>query len=172
MNLNRKTPGGLLQKSVSLGLGAVVLLALGELRLKPVMAQNIQDSFTDSFIGDNSDDNNVNQNTLQNQNIVSFPDRVIRPLDQPIYTPPNTENDLGFNFSAGVNTLDATNVTLYFGLIFQPGRTASHKARMAHLREQTALLELEKKTMEGKLRLLETQIEEAELRLQGLRDAP
>lgn len=134
-----------------------------------VAQTNNQNSTADSFIGDFSDLNNVNQNTLQNQNVVSFPDRLVQPLDSPIYTPPNTENDLGFNFSAGVNTLDASNVTLYFGLIFHPGRTASHKARMAQLFKQTELLELERQTMEGKLKLLQTQIEEAELRLQKAR---
>lgn len=131
-----------------------------------VAQTNNQNSTADSLIGDFSDLNNVNQNTLQNQNVVSFPDRLVQPLDSPIYTPPNTENDLGFNFSAGVNTLDASNVTLYFGLIFHPGRTASHKARMAQILKKTELLELERQTMEGKLKLLNTQIEEAEVRLQ------
>lgn len=130
---------------------------------------NIQDSLSDSFIGDNSNQNNVNQNTLQNQNVVNFPERVISPLDYAIYTPPNTENDFGFNMSVGVNTLDASNVTLYFGLIFQPGRTANHKARMANLLKQTELLELEKVEKENQLKLLELQIEEAELRLQNMR---
>lgn len=130
-------------------------------------AENL--SVSDSFIGDNSNMNNVNQNTLQNQNIVSFPDRLITPLDSAIYTPPNTENDLGFNMSVGVNTLDAANVTVYFGLIFQPGRTANHKARMANLLKQTELLELEKTEKESQLKLLQLQIEEAEIRLQGLR---
>ncbi len=134
-----------------------------------IAQDNNQDSLNDSLIGDFSDLNSVNQNALQNQNIVTFPDRVIRPLDNPIYTPPNTENDLGFNFSAGFNLLDPENTTLYFGLIFHPGRTASHKARIRYLRQKTEILELEQKTMEAKLKLLENQIQEAELRLQQLK---
>ncbi len=149
--------------------GLPSLLVAELLAARPIAAQSEQTLNQDSAIGNNSSFNNVNQNALQNQNEVRFPDRVVYPLDYPIYTPVNTENDFGFNFSAGVNTLDSSNVTLFVGFIFQPGRTASHQARMERLRKETALLEVQKQTMEAQLSLLQKQVEEAELRLQRLR---
>ncbi len=137
--------------------------------------ESIQDILQDAFIGDNSNNNEINLDAVQNntttQNIIGndFRKERVRPLDRPIYTPVNTENDFGFNLSAGVNTLDASNFTLYLGVIFQPGRTASHRARMAHLRKQTDLLDIQRETMEAELALLRTQVEEAELKLQQLR---
>ncbi|WP_404790567.1 hypothetical protein [Altericista sp. CCNU0014] len=127
-------------------------------------------STNDSAIGNNSNQNNVNQNANQNQNIVNNPDRIVYPLDGNFYTPVNTENDFGFNFSAGVNTLDSSNVTLYVGVIFQPGRTADHKARMNRLRKETEILEVQKKTLEARLLLLEKQVKDAGLQLEKSND--
>jgi hypothetical protein len=125
-------------------------------------------STNDSAIGNNSNQNNVNQNANQNQNIINNPDRIVYPLDGNFYTPVNTENDFGFNFSAGVNTLDASNVTLYLGVIFQPGRTADHNARMNRLRKETEILEVQKKTLEARLLLLQKQVKDAGLQLEKL----
>lgn len=137
------------------------------------------DSDQNATVGNNSNFNNINQNLNQVPinningsnltNRVDFPDNF--PLDNPIYTPVNTENDFGFNLSAGVNTLDASNVTVYLGFIYHPGRTASHKARMARLRKETELLEVQKQNMQVQLSLLQKQVEEAELRLQRLRES-
>lgn len=112
-----------------------------------------------------------NQNNAQNSNINEFKVPNIYPLDTPIYTPPNPENDFGFNMSVGVNTLDASNVTLYFGLIFQPGRTNSHNLRMERLQKETELLDTQKQIAEAELQLLRQQITEAEIKLQNLRPA-
>jgi hypothetical protein len=123
-----------------------------------------------STIGNNSEFNTViqtpNQNSSQNRNEVNFSN--ILPLNNPIYTPVNTENDFGFNLSVGVNTLDSANVSLFLGLIYQPGRTADHKARMARLRAETAVLESQKQIGQAQLQLLQKQIAEAEYRLQKL----
>lgn len=70
-----------------------------------------------------------------------------------------------------MNTLDASNVTIYLGIIYQPGRTQDHKARMTRLRKETELLEVHKKTMEANLTLLQKQIEEATIRLQRLQQS-
>ncbi|MCJ8280796.1 MAG: hypothetical protein MJK14_13135 [Rivularia sp. ALOHA_DT_140] len=49
-----------------------------------------------------------------------------------------------------INTLDASNVTVYLGVIFQAGRTEDYKLRMYCLRKETEILETQKKIMEGK----------------------
>ena len=63
-------------------------------------------------------------------------------------------------------------MTIYLGLIYQPGRTADHNLRMMRLRKETELLETQKKAMEANLILLQTQIEEANYRLQKLKNEP
>ena len=112
--------------------------------------------------------NNVFQTPNQNSNLNVFNFPNIYPLNHSIDTPVNTENDFGFNVSAGVNTLDSNNVTVYLGLIFQPGRTDSHKIRMQKIVRETELLETQKKIAEGQLLLVQKQISEAELKLQKL----
>lgn len=151
------------QSAVLCGAG---LLVCSEMLTFRAQAQVDQTSNNDSAIGNNSNQNNVNQNA--NQNITTYPDRLIRPLDGNFYTPVNTENDFGFNFSAGVNTLDASNVTLYLGVIFQPGRTADHNARLNRLRKETEILEVQKKTLEARLLLLQKQVKDAGLQLEKL----
>jgi hypothetical protein len=152
-------------QSALLSCGAVVLICNERLTFA-AQAQVDQTSNNDSAIGNNSNQNNVNQNA--NQNITTYPDRLIRPLDGNFYTPVNTENDFGFNFSAGVNTLDSSNVTLYLGVIFQPGRTADHQARMNRLRKETEILEVQKQTLEARLLLLQKQVKDAGLQLEKL----
>lgn len=137
-----------------------------------VAAQSSQQNANPSTtIGNNSEFNTViqtpNQNNAQNQ--VNFSN--ILPLNNPIYTPVNTENDFGLNLSLGVNTLDSANVTLFLGLIYQPGRTNDHKARMARLRAETAVLESQKEIGQAQLQLLQKQIAEAEYRLQKLQQS-
>jgi hypothetical protein len=154
-------------QSVLLSCGTGLLVCSEAITLS-AQAQVDQTSNNDSVVGNNSNQNNVNQNANQNQNIINNPDRLIRPLDGNFYTPVNTENDFGFNFSAGVNTLDTSNVTLYLGVIFQPGRTADHNARMNRLLKETEILEVQKKTLEARLLMLQKQVKDAGLQLEKL----
>ncbi len=139
-------------------LGAIVIPNI------PAIAQ--QTSTQDGFIGDNSNGNNLNQPNNQNLNNINIPN--IYPLNTTIHTPVNTENDLGLNLSVGVNTLDPRNVTLYLGVIYQPGRTEDHQARMARLRSETQLIESQKQVAQSQLDLLRKQLIETELRIQQL----
>ena len=68
-----------------------------------------------------------------------------------------------------MNTLEASNVTVYLGIIFQPRRTDDRKLRMAHLRKETGIMETQKKIMEGNLTLLQKQIESATIHLECLK---
>lgn len=165
LNLQKARKQSLQLTWVSCGM---ILMLLNEVFTFSAQAQVDQTSNNDSAIGNNSNQNNVNQNANQNQNITNYPERVIRPLDGNFYTPVNTENDFGFNFSAGVNTLDTSNVTLYLGVIFQPGRTADHTARMTRLRKETEILEVQKQTLEARLVLLQKQVKDAGLQLEKL----
>ena len=140
-----------------------------------VVAQTATQTNTpNSTIGANSDANVVNQispqQNAQNRNEINFPN--IYPLNTPIHTPVNTENDFGLNLSAAVNTLDSNNVTVFLGLIYQPGRTDSHIARMAKLRSETEVLDTQKQISQAQLQLLQKQIAEAELRLQRMQQNP
>ncbi|MEI6430327.1 MAG: hypothetical protein WCO45_18380 [Pseudanabaena sp. ELA607] len=126
-------------------------------------------------IGNNSDGNVIapigNQNANQNQsnpnNIINVPN--VYPLQTPLVAPVNTENDFGLNFSLGMNTLDARNMTAFIGVIYQPGRTNSHVARMTRLSKETEILEQQKKLLEAQVSLLQQQAEEAKLRVEQLR---
>jgi hypothetical protein len=117
---------------------------------------------------DNRPVQNANANT-GNSNFINIPS--IYPLPNSINTPVNTENDFGFNASVGMNTLDSSNVTVYVGVIFQPGRTDDHNHRMARLRKETEVLETNKRLAQTQLALLEQQIEETKFRLQQARQA-
>jgi len=129
-----------------------------------------------STIGSNSTFNQVLQSNPQvpvsNVNNTNFHVPNIYPLQNLPNAYVNTENDFGMNLSVGVNTLDAANTTVYLGVIYQPGRSADHQARMARLRKETEVLEVQKKNMEANLSLLQKQIEEANLRLQKLQPSP
>jgi hypothetical protein len=111
--------------------------------------------------------NPQNQNSVPVNNFNTTSTDVNVPNIYPLQNLPNayvnTENDFGMNLSVGVNTLDASNVTLYLGMIFQPGRTDSHKARMKYLQKETELLE-------ANLVFLQTQIEEAKLKLEQMKN--
>ncbi|NES23074.1 MAG: hypothetical protein F6K41_30185 [Symploca sp. SIO3E6] len=148
---------------------SLALLTSEALLRTPAFTQSAQQNAnTDSTV--DGDFNNViqvpNQNNAQNSNINEFNFPNIYPLDNPIHTPVNTENDFGFNLSLGMNTLDASNVTLYLGIIYQPGRTRSHQTRMNRLSKETELLEAQRQIAEAQLQLLQQQITEAEIRLQ------
>ncbi|HBE19983.1 MAG TPA: hypothetical protein DEG17_02460 [Cyanobacteria bacterium UBA11149] len=161
---------------------SLVLLTLESLAILPGFAQSAQqDANPNSTI--DGDFNNVfqvpNQNNAQNSNINEFNIPNIYPLDNPINTPVNTENDFGFNMSVGVNTLDASNVTVYFGVIYQPGRTNSHRVRMNYLNQQTELIEKQTELLESqrqiaetRLQLLQNELKETESRLQRLQQSP
>jgi hypothetical protein len=160
-------------KKVAIGLlsSSLALFISEALVMTAAFSQSAQQNAnTDSTV--NGDFNNViqvpNQNNAENHNIneIKFPN--IYPLDNPIYTPINTENDLGFNLSVGANTLDTSNVTLYLGVIYQPGRSRSHQARMSRLKKETELLEVQRQIAEAKLQLLQQQITQAKSQLQGL----
>ncbi|BAS56747.1 MULTISPECIES: hypothetical protein [Leptolyngbya] len=142
----------------------------------PVCLAQTATSNQNSTVGANSNFNQVLQNNPQvpinsvNTTNIRVPN--IYPLQNLPNAYVNTENDFGMNLSVGVNTLDASNVTVYLGLIYQPGRSADHQARMARLRKETEVLEVQKKNMESNLTLLQKQIEEANLRLQKLQKTP
>jgi hypothetical protein len=152
-------------------LASIAILTAGT----PAMAQTTNNT-QPTTVGDNSNNNlidnrpvqNANSNT-GNSNNISLPN--IYPLNNSILTPVNTENDFGFNASVGMNTLDSSNVTVYVGLIFQPGRTDDHNQRMARLRKETEVLEANKKLAQTQLTLLETQIAETKFRLQQAQQA-
>jgi hypothetical protein len=126
-----------------------------------------QTSNQTSNVGANSSGNTVQQSNPQNNQQITFPN--IYPLNPVIQNPINTENDLGINLGAGVNTLDSRNVTVYLGVTFQPGRTDDHNARMAKLKSETQLLEAQKQSTQTQLELLKQQVIEQELRLQRMR---
>ncbi len=125
-----------------------------------------QTSNQNSTIGNTSNGNTVQQSNPQNNQQITFPN--IYPLNPVIQNPVNTENDLGINLGAGVNTLDSRNVTVYLGITYQPGRTDDHNARMAKLKSETQLLESQKQNTQTQLELLKQQVTEQELRLRRL----
>lgn len=151
-------------------------LAIVHLIASPFCLAQTATSNQNSSVGSNSSFNQVLQNNPQvpvnsiNTTTIQVPN--IYPLQNLPNAYVNTENDFGMNLSVGVNTLDASNVTVYLGLIYQPGRSADHQARMARLRKETEVLEVQKKNMETNLTLLQKQIEEANLRLQKLQRSP
>jgi hypothetical protein len=147
------------------------LFFISILQIKPSLAQSTQQNSnpTSTIEGDA---NNVFQTPNQNSNINDINVPNIYPLQHPINTPVNTENDLGINMSVGVNTLDASNVTVYLGIIYQPGRTDSHLVRMQYLKKQTEILDTQKQIAEAQLQLIQKQIQEAEIKLKKLQDNP
>jgi hypothetical protein len=156
----------------TLVLTTIGLICAELITVHPAHAQTATSTQT-STVGSNSAFNQIVQSNPQvpvsNSNAAS-----INVPIQPLQTLPNayvnTENDFGMNLSLGVNTLDASNVTVYFGVIYQPGRSEDHRARMTRLRKETEVLEANKKTIEANLALLQTQIQEATLRLQKLKN--
>ena len=152
----------------------LTILTLQFFSIEPGYSQTATSNQT-SNVGNDASFNQILQsnpqlpvtNTNNNSNNFNYPN--IYPLNYVPNAHVNTENDFGFNLSAGVNTLDASNVTVYLGIIFQPGRTRHHKLRMSRLRKETEILETQKKIMEGNLTLLQKQIEEASIRLENLK---
>lgn len=150
------------------------IFTLQTLNIQPGYSQTATSNQT-SNVGNDASFNQILQsnpqlpvnNTNNNSNNFNYPN--IYPLNNVPNAYVNTENDFGFNLSAGMNTLDASNVTVYLGIIFQPGRTQDHKLRMTRLRKETEILETQKKIMEGNLTLLQKQIEEASIRLERLK---
>lgn len=123
----------------------------------PAVAQNAtQDSRSNSLV--EGDANNViqipNQNNNQNSSQSNNSNEVDIDLSRiaPLVAPPNTENDLGLNFSVGVNSSEAT---VYVGLIYQPGRSRAHQKRIEHLDRQIKMLEAQTKLAELKLQSLQ-----------------
>lgn len=136
--------------------------------INPVQAQTASSNQT-SAIGSNSAFNQIVQSNPQvpvnNSASVNLP---LQPLQVPnAYV--NSENDFGMNLSVGISTAETSNVTVSLGVIYQPGRSDDHRVRMTRLRKETEVLEANRKTSEANLALLQTQIQEATLRLQKLR---
>ena len=144
-----------------------IAISIGSWLLLGASISRAQTSNQTSNVGANSSGNTVQQSNPQNNQQITFPN--IYPLNPVIQNPINTENDLGINLGAGVNTLDSRNVTVYLGVTFQPGRTDDHNARMAKLKSETQLLEAQKQSTQTQLELLKQQVTEQELRLQRLR---
>jgi hypothetical protein len=144
-----------------------IAISIGSWLLLGASISRAQTSNQTSNVGANSSGNTVQQSNPQNNQQITFPN--IYPLNPVIQNPINTENDLGINLGAGVNTLDSRNVTVYLGVTFQPGRTDDHNARMAKLKSETQLLESQKQSTQTQLELLKQQVIEQELRLQRLR---
>jgi hypothetical protein len=139
----------------------------------PSIAQTISNT-QPSTVGDNSNNNLIDNRPVQNANTgnsnnINIPN--IYPLQNSLLAPVNTENDFGFNASVGLNTLDSSNVTVYLGFVFQPGRTDDHNQRMARIRKETEVLEANKKLAQTQLTLLEQQIAETKFRLQQAQQA-
>lgn len=151
-------------------------LAIAQVINSPLCLAQTATSNQTSTVGNNSSFNQVLQSNPQvpvnsvNTSTIRVPN--VYPLQNLPNAFVNTENDFGMNLSVGVNTLDASNVTVYLGFIYQPGRSADHQVRMARLRKETEVLEVQKKNMEANLTLLQKQIEEANLRLQKLQRSP
>ncbi len=143
-----------------------VAISIGSCLLLWVSAAQAQTSTQNSTVGDNSNGNTVQQSNPQNNQQITFPN--IYPLNPVIQNPVNTENDLGINLGAGVNTLDSRNVTIYLGITYQPGRTDDHNARMAKLKSETQLLEAQKQATQTQLELLKQQVSEQEIRLRRM----
>jgi hypothetical protein len=144
-----------------------IAISIGSWLLLGASISRAQTSNQTSNVGANSSGNTVQQSNPQNNQQITFPN--IYPLNPVIQNPINTENDLGINLGAGVNTLDSRNVTVYLGVTFQPGRTDDHNARMAKLKSETQLLEAQKQSTQTQLELLKQQVIEQELRLQRMR---
>ncbi len=112
-------------------------------------------------------ENNIDNQEIENQ-YIDYDIPSVSSLDNYIFTPVNTENDFGFNMSFGINTLKNSNMTVYLGVIFQPGRTNSHKARMELLKKRTDFLGVQEQIAKVKLEILRQKITEAEAYLQKL----
>lgn len=126
----------------------------------PSLAQSAsQNVRTDSIVEGTS--NNViqipNQNNNQNNAQSSNNNEVDLDLSYiaPLVAPPNSENDLGFNLSVGVNSSETT---VFLGLIYQPGRSNAHQTRIKYLNQQIELLEVQTKIAETKLQSLQEQL--------------
>ncbi len=145
------------------------------LAISPVNAQSTTNN-QPTTVGSNSSNNLIDNRPVQNANAntgnsnsINIPN--IYPLQNSLTAPVNTENDFGLNASVGINTLDSSNVTVYLGFVFQPGRTDDHNHRMARLRKETEVLETNKKLAQTQLSLLEQQIAETKFRLQQAQQA-
>lgn len=153
---------------------AIVLTTIGLICAELTTTINLAQAHTassnqTSAIGSNSTFNQIVQSNPQvpvnNSTSINLP---LQPLQLPnAYV--NSENDFGMNLSVGINTAEASNVTVSLGVIYQPGRSDDHRARMTRLRKETEVLEANRKISEANLALLQIQIQEAALRLQKLR---
>jgi hypothetical protein len=140
-------------------------------------AQTTTSSTPSSSIGDNGFQNSViqanpqnsnSQNGQRNSQSIIYP---AIPLSPVIQNPVNTENDFGLNLGGALNTIDGRNITLYLGIVYQPGRTDDHNARMAKLKSETQVLESQKQITQTQLQLLRQQVSEQEIRLRRMQSS-
>ncbi len=149
-----------LRKTIFIGL-------LSSMICNPALAQ-VSSQEVDSRSIIEGEFNNVfqipNQNNNQNQNLneINFPRQ---PLDNPIFTPPNSENNFGLNMSVGINTLDDNNITVYLGAIYHPGKSKSHNLRMKKIAQEIELLETQKNIAQSQLQLLQQKVKQVEIEL-------
>lgn len=137
----------------------LIVVGLQVLNIQPGYSQTATSNQT-SNVGNDASFNQILQsnpqlpvtNTNNNSNNFNYPN--IYPLNYVPNAHVNTENDFGFNLSAGVNTLDASNVTVYLGFIFQPGRTEDHKLRMSRLRKKNESSRNSKENHGGKFNII------------------
>jgi hypothetical protein len=150
-----------------------LLAAIGGIGIaSPSFAQINLSSTQPTTIGNTSSGNVIDNRPVQNANVINIPSTTISPLQNSLITPVNTENDFGLSASVGLNTLDSSNVTVFLGISFQPGRTNDHNTRMAKIRKETEVLESNRKLAQSQLTLLEQQIAESKIRLQQLQPTP
>ena len=128
-----------------------------------VNAQSAQQTTTPSS-SVTGDFNNVIQVPNQNNAQSSNTNNPVFNNISPLVTPANAEDDFSFNMAVGF----ADDVTVSLGVLFQPGRTRSHRARMEQIAQQTALLTTQREIAEAELQLLRLQVQEAEQKLRSL----
>lgn len=150
---------------------SLVLWSLLGASLAQAQTNSIQSPIIDGSNGGSASGNAINQgnaqNSISNNQQLNYPNIPLNPV---IQNPVNTENDLGLNLGAGINTLNSSNVTVYLGITYQPGRTDDHNARMAKLRSETQLLESQRNATQTQLQLLKQQVTEQEIRLQRMQN--
>jgi len=136
---------------------AAVVITASFVYSAPAIAQSAQQTTTPSS-SVTGDFNNVIQVPNQNNAQSSNTNNPVFNNISPINTPANAEDDFGFNMAVGF----ARDVTVSVGMVYQPGRTRSHQARMRQLAEQTDLLKTQKEIAEAELQLLRMQVQAAQ----------
>lgn len=163
MELSILQPVRLKSLKANVTLKATALAAFSLIYAMPANAQTAAQSAVPSSSVMGSFNNVIqvpNQNNAQNSNTNSPVYNNISPLNAPA----NDENDLSFGLSAGFSN----DVTVTAGVVFQPGRSRAHDARMKQIAAQTELLTTQNEIAEAQLQLIQLQVQEAEQRSQTM----